>query len=455
MKNLILLLLFTFLYPFVSSGQTSITSAHMPQANDTLRYSIATPDSSVLLNFGRTGANQVWRFDSLQPIRQGVSEFVTAAQSGYNAVPSSRIGELLADTIILGGVTLLDVFNFYDNSTSEYALDYRGFSTPTGFSPPFPTVIREAPAFSDKDEIYQFPLDYLDRDSSTFNFTYQNIILGVYLSSSGYRINEVEAWGTVTTPFGTFNCIKVKTDIVTYDSVSFGMTNFGTNSHQRQYKWLSTQIPIPVATLSGNVVAGAFLPTNVQYRDSLRQGVPGLFAPLTLFNADTTVVNVNGSVLFTNNTISITPPSYEWTISPNTHTYINGSNRNSAEPEVQFTAPGFYDVQLVSRSSRGADTLSINAYIEVRLPTGIRDLSLEEGFSIYPNPVPQGEVLNVNSEQPLRMVQLFDQQSRLVKRWDNMNSTSIRINTEQLAPGLYILHIEGFKSTFNGKIVIH
>ncbi len=436
-------------------AQPTIDSSSMPSTGDTLRYSIAVPDSAVLLNFNSTGANQTWRFDSLQAIRQGLSEFISASQSGYTQVPTSRTGELLTDSLVLGTITLLDVYNFYNNSTSEYALDYRGFSTPTGFSPPFPTVIRESPQFVDKDEVYQFPLNYLDRDSSTFDFTYQNVILGVYISSRGYRINEVEAWGTITTPYGTFNCIKVKTDIVTYDTLSFGTTQFGINSHQREYKWLSPNVGIPIANLSGNVVAGVFVPGNIQYRDTLRPAVPNIFAPIAIFNADTTTVNLNGSVLFSNNTISITPATYQWSISPVTHQYINGSNANSAEPEVQFNAIGFYDVQLIATNSRGSDTLFIPSYIEVRLASGINDQSsLDNKILLYPNPVRSGEEMILETEVKINEILIFDQQSRLVRRIRPNSTNRIVINTADLESGIYILQLEAEESSIQKKIII-
>ena len=70
MRKLIALL--SILIPFGLGAQISINSSHMPQSGDTLRFSTALPDTSVLLNFQTPGANQVWNFDSLVPLRQGV-----------------------------------------------------------------------------------------------------------------------------------------------------------------------------------------------------------------------------------------------------------------------------------------------------------------------------------------------------------------------------------------------
>lgn len=436
-------------------AQTSITSSDMPQAGDTLRYSIAAPDSSVLLNFNLSGANQVWRFDSLQATRQGVANFKSSGQTPYSSVPS-RLAELIADTLIFGGASLYDVYDFYNNSSSEFAIDYRGFSAPTGLPFPFPTVIRESPAFLDKDEVYQFPLSYLDRDSSTFDFTYSNPTLGVYLSQAGYRINNVEAYGSITTPYGTFNCIKVVTDIVSYDTLSFGTTNFGNNSHQREIKWLSPQVEIPVANLSGSVVAGVFIPGTIEYRDSVRNGVPNLFAPLAIFNADTTVVNPGDTVSFANNTLSITPPSYQWSITPNTGwQYTSATNATSESPVVIFNNTGFYDVQLVATNSRGADTLLIPSYIEVKMPVGLESSAAPETeIKIFPNPIEANQSLSLRSSNPIKEIRLISLDGKELIQKLPANPLVEELKLQGISKGIYIIQIELENTTKSKKIII-
>ena len=58
-------------------------------------------------------------------------------------------------------------------------------------------------------------------------------------------------------------------------------------------------IKIPVLTVSGIVAAGIFVPTTVEYRDSVRN-VPSIFAPTALFNANPTTYEVNDTVEFNN-----------------------------------------------------------------------------------------------------------------------------------------------------------
>ncbi|MEX2380433.1 MAG: hypothetical protein WD530_06800, partial [Vicingaceae bacterium] len=67
------------IFAFQTQAQISVNHNHMPQAGDTLRYSVAALDSVVLLNYQNSGANQTWRFDSLQALRQGMSKYLNAS----------------------------------------------------------------------------------------------------------------------------------------------------------------------------------------------------------------------------------------------------------------------------------------------------------------------------------------------------------------------------------------
>jgi hypothetical protein len=448
MKKLIFIL--CGLFSFGVSAQPTIGTTNMPQNGDTLRYSSALPDSAVLATFNNTGANQTWNFSNLIPIRQALAEYFASNQTPYNV--NNRTAELFADTLNLGPISVFDVYEFYNNSSSEFAADVRGFSLPNPL--PFPPILRVSPSYLDKDEIYQFPLNYLDRDSSTFNFQFSNSIAGIFVSSAGYRINEVEAWGNITTPYGTFSCIKVKTDIVSYDTVSFGTNNFGINNHQREYKWLSPQLRFPVANLSGNVIGGVFIPQTIQYRDSVRSGIGNIFAPFALFNADTTIINLGNSVRFSNNTLSLTPATYQWSISPATHTYINGTDSTTAEPEVQFNALGFYDVQLIAQNTSGNDTLLRQNYIEVRQTTALSESVKVSTLKVYPNPLFVEEELVIEAESAIERILLYDQQARLLNRWEPNNQQRVNLSLQMLKPGHYYLQIDLDGNRITKKVIL-
>jgi PKD repeat protein len=346
-------------FTFNSYSQISITSANMPVSGDTLRFSTALLDTSVLLNYQNNGANQIWNFDSLRVISQGVQRFISSTQTPYSSVPTNRIGLLFADTISLGGSSVNDVYNFITSSSTDFSIDYRAVSVPTGFAL-FP-VLRIQDPYVDKDEVFQFPLDFGDRDSSTFDFVFNNSLLGVYYGSSGYRINEVDAWGTITTPYGTFNTLRVITDMVSLDTVGFSGQNIAIPSHVRTYQWISNGERVPVMTVNGLVIAGTFVPNSVEFRDSVRIVEP-LLPALALFIADTTSVEVNDDLDFNN--LSLGSTSFQWDFTPNTVTYKSGSS-TSRNITVSFKDIGKYSVRLISMGGSRSDTLTRTDYITV------------------------------------------------------------------------------------------
>jgi PKD repeat protein len=346
-------------FTFNSYSQISITNANMPVSGDTLRFSTALLDTSVLLNYQNNGANQIWNFDSLRVISQGVQRFISSTQTPYSSVPTNRIGLLFADTISLGGSSVNDVYNFITSSSTDFSIDYRAVSVPTGFAL-FP-VLRIQDPYVDKDEVFQFPLDFGDRDSSTFDFVFNNSLLGVYYGSSGYRINEVDAWGTITTPYGTFNTLRVITDMVSLDTVGFSGQNIAIPSHVRTYQWISNGERVPVMTVNGLVIAGTFVPNSVEFRDSVRIVEP-LLPALALFIADTTSVEVNDDLDFNN--LSLGSTSFQWDFTPNTVTYKSGSS-TSRNITVSFKDIGKYSVRLISMGGSRSDTLTRTDYITV------------------------------------------------------------------------------------------
>ncbi len=439
MKKLIFLIL---IIPSFCFSQISINSQHMPQSGDTLRYSIALVDTAILFNYAATGANINWNFDSLVPQRQGIHEYEASSQTPYGFFVPNKIGEKLGDTLNIGPAQLINVYEFYQKNTNGFTKTDRGF---TLGALPFPI----AQAYQDPDEVYQFPLNYQDRDSSNFEFTFSNQFAQVYLQNKGYRINNVEAWGTLKTPYGTFSCIKVVTDIVSTDTVSFGGTNFGLTSHRREYKWLSPQLRIPALSLSGAVIGGIFIPSSVEYRDSLRN-VPSVLSPTALFMADSTEVPIGSSVKINNLSISLLNASYRWDIQPLNYIYVNGTNANTDSIVVQFTDTGFYDVQLIARNSQGSDTLLRTQYIKVVSPTSIEEKQFDSKVGVYPNPVIRGDLVQIKfkdnfSPQILSIIDIngktiFEQQL-------NANGNKYELETDYLKQGFYLIHaIEGNQS---------
>lgn len=450
------------------TAQISIDSSDMPKNGDSFRYSVGLIDSAIFLNYQKSDTNLIWNFGDLVPIRQGVTEFVAPAETPYSSSISNGIGEKFADTLALGFLQIYDVYNFHANSKDEFITDFRGASVPTGLSFPLPEVFKIAESFDDPDEVYQFPLEYSDRDSSTYEFTFRNVFPPAYFSSSGYRINHVDAWGELTTPFGTFECIRVVTDVVGFDSISFDTNNIGLASHIREYKWLTKDFQYPALTINGTVIEDSiFVPINVEYRDSLRD-VPSLFSPIALFIANDFNPQTGDTVSFQNLSISPLPANYEWEINPTSFNFVDGTSSNTDSITVIFNDTGWYDVQLIAINSDGRDTLLIENYIRVdSSATGLEELlrgnnALSAQIKIAPNPISSDQYfyLQFPNEFDVNNIGIFDAGGKLLQNslissndCQLLNSKCARIKAPDQS-GLYYVVMNTSKGRASKKLIV-
>ncbi|MCF8367618.1 MAG: PKD domain-containing protein [Bacteroidales bacterium] len=86
--------------------------------------------------------------------------------------------------------------------------------------------------------------------------------------------------------------------------------------------------------------------------------------PSADFVASNTSPSPGANVVFTDLSIG-GPTSWNWTIVPNTYTFVNGTNANSQNPIVQFSDFGAYSVTLEVTNAYGNDIITKVNYINV------------------------------------------------------------------------------------------
>lgn len=276
MKKLLALIVIIFVLP--AKSQITITSSSMPSSGDTIRYSGSNPAGVV---YAPTGANYFWDYSTLAMLRQDLYEYKAASATPYAFyfIGLNKYGLKMADSIGVGTFQFKDVYNFFQKTSTVFKTEGIGFKY---------NNIPLAGYFSDDDELYQFPLNYLDRDSSNFAFSV-SIGTGISYSQRGYRINQVDGWGSIKTPYDSVACLRLISTSYGIDSINFNGVGFSFPNIQRSYKWLSTTEKIPVLEISGQYQNNNFNPTQVRYRDIYRTNV-GL----------QTIENVNESVIYPN-----------------------------------------------------------------------------------------------------------------------------------------------------------
>lgn len=266
-----LFLLFSVFASMQTMAQTQITLTRAdfpkPTANSPL------PDSVLFTNVNGNnttaetinGASQSWSEAGLVGTT-AYQSFVPVSATGIFQLAflgSDYAQPLLAGASVAGQVAS-DAYEYYDYSSNK--LQIRGFGanvTIPGTTTPLPL-----PAiYTTPDVVYIFPIAYGNKDSSTssFNLTIPLGAVNFNVTRNQKRVNEVDAWGSVTTPAGTFDVLRVVSSINRIDSIKTSFISFGTPTNPVEYKWLAAGKKIPVLQINGNNVAGVFTKTNTTF----------------------------------------------------------------------------------------------------------------------------------------------------------------------------------------------
>jgi hypothetical protein len=237
-----------------------LSNANMPSANDTLRYTSVSLNS--VSNYTATGVNYTWNFSSVNSGTSGVRSFKSAIQTPYAVffLSFSGFAEKMPDVSLGGTFSFTDYYNFYKKQTNPpaYIADGVGL-TISGI--PLPSY------YTDKDELYLFPMSYPKYDSTTFRFSTPSVsVIPIIYIKSGYRVTKCDGWGTITTPYGTENCLRIVTTQYAKDTIKTQFLPLGFPNTVRSYQWMTLNSKIPYFEVTGNVVGSNFVPTSARYR---------------------------------------------------------------------------------------------------------------------------------------------------------------------------------------------
>jgi hypothetical protein len=247
MKTLILSLFLVSVGTLFS--QITLQVNDFATANDTVRMSLANPFTIDLQN---TGANAVWDFSQLSaqsqtlidynPIGFGslliIATYGPIASTPYKATYFNLTNDLPLDQFSAFLPIELSNLSQYTRRTSSeinsigYSIDVQG---------------QGVPFKSDTIETrYALPLQFNDTYTSR-GYTYidLNPATDIKFIQHRERNSVVDGWGTLTTPLGTFQALRIRHDITENDSIY--QTFFGTGSWiappgfvTTEYEWWTT-----------------------------------------------------------------------------------------------------------------------------------------------------------------------------------------------------------------------
>lgn len=261
----------------LSFCQIQLVYTDFATANDTVRLSIVNPTT---VDFDTTGPNMTWDFSNLVPNTQKLVQFPdlsgtdisTKAEFGpfafaqYRAtyyqpatdLPISQIGSLIPT------VQIQDVYRY--TKVKDTAIMTVGLSIQTSLT--------NIPKHSDIIETcYKLPMDYGNQYTS-FGYTAMdfNPILDAKFNQHRKRVSQVDGFGTVVTPYDTFQVIRVHHVITETDSIYINISGFSQwipipVPLAHQYEWWAKNEKLPVLAINTSEVAGQETVTSITYRD--------------------------------------------------------------------------------------------------------------------------------------------------------------------------------------------
>ncbi len=252
-----LFLLLCLLYCSIIQAQITVTSSDFPTVGDTLHFKVGNNNA---FNSNATDTNYTWDFSQVQTNSERADTIisVTSTPIVYNVVFNFTVANLAyinqTPPSMGVGLTVSDYYDFFKKGNSYYQK--------AGFGATINGV--QTPVKYDHPELYfKLPLTYGTLDSSTSTY-------GLSIPNYGYygqtinRKHEADGWGTVITPMGTYNAIRVKETINTSDTIFSTSLNMGYRINMPvsyEYYWLTNGMRsyIVKAYKTGNITTMEFL----------------------------------------------------------------------------------------------------------------------------------------------------------------------------------------------------
>ena len=92
---------------------------------------------------------------------------------------------------------------------------------------------------------------------------------------------------------------------------------------------------------------------------------PGTVAAAACFETEQQTICLPSELVTLTDRSSYGPTTWNWTISPNTFSFKNGTTASSQHPQVEFTADGTYTIQLTAGNSHGGSTVQQQLIINI------------------------------------------------------------------------------------------
>ncbi|PKP19208.1 MAG: hypothetical protein CVU05_11870 [Bacteroidetes bacterium HGW-Bacteroidetes-21] len=244
MRKVVVLTLLCLKFASASYTQISVDKNDLASAGDAYYVSVKNQFNADL---SQTGPDFIWDFSTLTANNAKTDSFLSiySTNVAYNIIFNPLVANLAyannSFPAMIPGITIEDNFDFFYKTNSGY--EKAGFGAVINS---VPTPIR----FDQPEIWYEFPLTFGQQTSSVS-------VWGTDIPSFGYfgqtisRSNIADGWGSITTPYGTFDVVRVKATISSEDTLFYNQFQYGTTitRNSTEYRWMAKNEGIPILTV--------------------------------------------------------------------------------------------------------------------------------------------------------------------------------------------------------------
>jgi hypothetical protein len=261
----------------ISFGQITLTDQHFSGPAESYIFSTLTDPA---IDYATTGANYTWDFSDMIPQDQrglvtrptsqlsgfSVLMFGSFAPAPYKASYFNETTDLPLDQASAFLPIQIDELNQFTKNASNAitSIGYELVSNGQGLGFRSDTI----------ETRYALPMTYGNNyESRGYTSLDLNPIYDLKWKQYRHRVTNVDGWGTVKTPFGQFDALRIHHVIDEFDSIYFTVQGFGMwlpipVPLTHEYEWRSTSDKEAIMKIRTNEIGGNETVTAIEYRDN-------------------------------------------------------------------------------------------------------------------------------------------------------------------------------------------
>ena len=251
--------LFLSLIVITISAQSPIILSVDDIADQGQEFLVTNANPVISFDGSDTGPDHTWDFSDLTPLAADTSKWVDV----YDTDPfyfflwlASDVAEQTGVDVANDFITIEDVFNFYERDDDIFGQ--------TGFAGiiagiPFPI------GYDETETIFEFPATYNDNTNSETGFDIDIPGIATWTEQRS-RTNEIDGWGSITTPGGTFDVLRMRSEILITDNIVYADVPYEITYTTIEYRWMAKENGIPILQINAQEILGVETTTQVIYK---------------------------------------------------------------------------------------------------------------------------------------------------------------------------------------------